>query len=224
MIGRVLLAVLLAGIAAGFVMGVIQHVRLTPLIVQAEQVETAPAGSASHEHDSKAWEPANSFQRTLFTSLMTMVTGAGFAAVLAGMSFLLSIPITRANGLLWGLCGFCAVALAPAAGLPPELPGIPVADITLRQVWWVATIAFTACGLWLLITRREIWAITVAILIILVPHLIGAPQSVSHETALSASLTQRFVASSLAANGFFWSLIGVFLGLALEQFEKDAGQ
>ena len=32
MIGRVILAVLLAGIAAGFIMGAIQHLRLTPLI------------------------------------------------------------------------------------------------------------------------------------------------------------------------------------------------
>ena len=40
MIGRVLLAALLAGIAAGFIMGVIQHVRITPLILEAEVYET----------------------------------------------------------------------------------------------------------------------------------------------------------------------------------------
>ena len=41
MIGRVILAVILAGIAAGFLMGVIQHVRLTPMILEAEVYEQA---------------------------------------------------------------------------------------------------------------------------------------------------------------------------------------
>ena len=43
MIGRVVLAVLLAGIAAGLVMGAIQHVRLTPLILEAEAFEPEQA-------------------------------------------------------------------------------------------------------------------------------------------------------------------------------------
>ena len=38
MIGRVLLAALLAGIAAGLIMGAIQHVRLTPLILEGDAV------------------------------------------------------------------------------------------------------------------------------------------------------------------------------------------
>ena len=38
MIGRVILAALLAGIAAGIFMGAIQEVRITPLIIEAEKI------------------------------------------------------------------------------------------------------------------------------------------------------------------------------------------
>ena len=41
MIGRVILAALLAGIVAGLIMGAIQHLRLTPFILEAETFEQA---------------------------------------------------------------------------------------------------------------------------------------------------------------------------------------
>ena len=57
MIGRVILAALLAGVAAGLIMGVIQHFKLTPLILEAEVFETA--GGAGHSHETTtAAEPA----------------------------------------------------------------------------------------------------------------------------------------------------------------------
>jgi predicted cobalt transporter CbtA len=37
------------------------------------------------------------------------------------------------RGLLWGLGGFAALHLAPAVGLPPELPGMASADLAARQ-------------------------------------------------------------------------------------------
>ncbi|MGH6906961.1 MAG: CbtA family protein, partial [Aestuariivirga sp.] len=154
MIGRVLLAALLAGVAAGFIMGAIQHVRTTPLILAAEVYENAPAShdrSATQVQGSQTttaeqpaveaaeWQPADGWQRTLSTTLTSILTGAGFAAMLAGISLLVGIPITTTNGAIWGLCGFLAVTLAPAAGLPPELPGMPAGDLMARKVWWLAT-------------------------------------------------------------------------------------
>ena len=94
MIGRVVLAVLLAGIAAGLVMGAIQHVRLTPLILEAEAFEragapaghshsheaapaaeagsetAAPSAPEAHDHDhGEGWAPADGWQRTLATTV-----------------------------------------------------------------------------------------------------------------------------------------------------------
>ena len=230
MIGRVLLAALLAGIAAGLIMGAIQHVRLTPLIVEAETYEnpghtapaageTAPAVDESDHGD--GWKPADGWQRTLATTATTAMTGAAFAALLAGISLLTGLPITRSNGVIWGLCGFLAATVAPSAGLPPELPGMPAGDLLVRQAWWIGTVAATSAALYLIATRRETWAVCLAIVLIGLPHIIGAPAPVTHETAVPPHLAASFVANSIAANAIFWSLIGVFLGLTLNRYAKD---
>jgi cobalt transporter subunit CbtA len=165
--------------------------------------------------------PENGWQRTLATTLTAAMTGAGFAAILAALSFITGLPITRANGLIWGLCGFLAASLAPAAGLPPELPGMPVADLLPRQIWWVGTIAATGAGIFLLAMRREAWAIVLALILVAAPHVIGAPLAPHGESALPPGIVSAFVANSLAANAIFWSLIGLFLGLVMDRTAKD---
>ncbi len=240
MIGRVVLAALLAGIAAGFIMGAIQHLRLTPLILEAEAYERAgeahshapapAAGEASgeatqahgHSHDhGEGWAPADGWQRTLSTTVSAVMAGAAFAAILAGISLVSGVPITRANGLIWGLSGFLAASLAPAMGLPPGLPGMPAAELLPRQVWWVGTIAATGAGIYLLAARREAWAIALAVALLALPHLIGAPVAAHGESTIPPGIVAAFVANSLAANAIFWSLIGLFLGLVLDRTAKD---
>jgi cobalt transporter subunit CbtA len=226
MIGRVVLAALLAGIAAGLIMGVIQHVRLTPLILTAEQFETLqPAATQGHghgeDHDHGGWHPADGWQRSLVTTLTTVMSGAAFAAVLAGISLISGMAITRRNGMVWGLCGFLAVTLAPAIGLPPELPGMAAGDLTMRQVWWVATVALTAAGIYLIVRRREAWAVAIALVLIILPHAVGAPPPVHAESAVPAELAARFAANAIAANAVFWLLIGQFVAIALSFAAKD---
>ena len=246
MIGRVILAALLAGIAAGIVMGGIQHVRLTPLILEAETYEqasatmhshdatatpeagsatSAPTDAAGHDHDhgdgDEGWTPQDGLQRTLFTTFASAMTGAGFAAILAAVSLLTGLPITRQNGLVWGLCGFLAVTLATAAGLPPELPGMPVAELLGRQIWWVGTIAATAAGIYLIATQSRPWALALAAVLILAPHVIGAPVAPHEDSLVPPELVARFVANSIAANAVFWCCIGLFLGLVLDRTSKD---
>jgi cobalt transporter subunit CbtA len=236
MIGRVVLAALLAGIAAGLIMGAIQHVRLTPLILEAETYEsrqhtqsheatTAPgeasAPAVEEQGHDEGWAPGDGWQRTTATTITAAMTGAAFAAVLAGISLLTGLPVTRSNGLIWGLCGFLAVTLAPAAGLPPELPGMAAGDLVMRQIWWVGTIAATAAALYLIASRRETWAIALAVALIGLPHVIGAPVPITHESAVPPNLAATFAANSIAANAIFWSLIGLFLGMTLDRFAKD---
>jgi cobalt transporter subunit CbtA len=243
MIGRVMLAALLAGIAAGLIMGVIQHVRLTPLILEAEKyeqagghdhaagakntgaemgTELAPSSNSSHTHDEEAWAPQDGMARTLFTTAASIVTGAGFAALLAGISILGGAPITARNGALWGLCGVLAFTLAPAAGLSPELPGMPAGDLLARQIWWLATIIATAAGIWLIAFRRQTWASLAAVVLIALPHIIGAPMAPTHESGVPAGLAAEFAANVLAVGALFWCLTGSFLGLAMDRFAKEA--
>lgn len=224
MIGRVLLAALLAGIAAGLLMGIIQHWRLTPLILEAEKYEVTGAvhdAAAATAHETEDWAPGEGLERTLFTTLTLIVTGAAFAAILAGISLLAGIPITARNGALWGLLGFLAASLAPAAGLPPELPGMPAGDLATRQVWWAGTVLATGIAIYLIAAPKKPWATAIAVLLAALPHVIGAPAPVTHETAVPAGLAAAFAASSIAAAAVFWILIGTFLGLALGRMAKE---
>ncbi len=240
MIGRIVLAVLIAGMLSGLVLAGIQHVKLTPLILQGEVYETAadPVASAiadankpcvekmpgmkmCSDDNKPAWEPAEGFQRTLFTTAASLLAGAGFAAMLAGVSLLTAVPITKNNGLIWGLCGFLAVAVAPAAGLPPEVPGMPVADLLGRQVWWAGTILATGIGIYLIAKRPEIWAKVLAVVLIALPHIMGAPVAPSTPTTVPPGLAGEFVANSIAAAAVFWCVMGLLLGFALDRFQEE---
>ncbi|WP_119391861.1 CbtA family protein [Taklimakanibacter lacteus] len=242
MIGRVILAALLAGIAAGLFYGAIQHVRLTPLILEAEKYENAGDGH-SHDHgaaatnttteqaplaaaesagEGEAWAPADGAERTLYTFLSSIVAAAGFAAVLAGVSLLTGLRITRHNGILWGLAGFLAVNVATAASLPPELPGMPAGDLLVRQVWWVGAIAATGIAIWLFTQRTEIWAKVAAVVLVALPHIIGVPMPPTHESAVPAVISAAFAANTIAAAALMWLAIGGFLGVAMDRFVKEA--
>lgn len=237
MIGRVILAALLAGIAAGILMGGIQEVRITPLIIEAEKYEAPEAetkvtasepsateqssGTAAPAPESEAWAPSSGLERTLYTTLASVVTGAGFAALLAGLSLLTGIPITPRNGVIWGLCGFIAITLAPSAGLPPALPGVPAGDLAFRQIWWAGTVLATGLGLYLIATARSFWPIAAAIALIATPHFVALPEPADPTSAVPPVLAAVYVSNVLAAAAVFWSLIGVFLGLALKRFSKE---
>ncbi len=230
MIGRVLLAAILAGLAAGFIMGVIQHVRLTPLILEAEKYEHVAHGHGAaneagtpqvdeHSNGDEVWSPANGWERATYTLLTAMLVGAGFSLMLAGVSILSGLSITPANGLLWGLCAFLAVSLAPAIGLPPELPGMPVAGLIARQGWWIGTIICTALATWLVVVQSTKLALAGAAVLALLPHVLGAPKPPPEPSALPPALAAEFATASIGANLVSWLLIGFLLSLALSRFE-----
>ena len=99
---------------------------------------------------------------------------------------------------------------------------MPAGDLAGRQVWWLGTIAATGLGLYLIATRRETWALAAAVLVIGLPHMIGAPFPESHDSTVPATLAATFVANSIAANAIFWCLIGIFLGIAINRYAPDA--
>jgi cobalt transporter subunit CbtA len=182
---------------------------------------TAPAAAEDHAQD-EGWIPADGWPRILLgTYVSRAMAGAGFATVLAGIALLTGAPLNRNNGLVWGICGFLAVTIATSAGLPPDLPGMPTTDLLPRQIWWVGTVAATGAGIYLLAMRRETWAQALAIVLIGLPHVIGAPQPLETATAVPAVLVSEYVTNSIAANAVFWALLGLFLGLALDRYAKD---
>ncbi|WP_342150972.1 CbtA family protein [Methylorubrum sp. SB2] len=247
MITRLLSAALVAGFLASVVATGLQLALTSPLILQAETFE----GGHSHAHapvsltpaslivkahahghgeagteaeKSDEWQPAEGFQRMAFTGLATLIGGVGYALLLAAVMLGLRREPTPRSGLTVGIAGFLAVALAPAIGLPPELPGMGAAPLVLRQTWWVMTVAATGIGLYLIAVRRVPITILGGLILIVAPHLAGAPQSIDTVSSqVPPAVAAQFVARSLAIGFVFWALIGLAYGWAWGLFGREAG-
>jgi cobalt transporter subunit CbtA len=209
MLARIVMSAVGAGLAVGLLTSALQHVTTTPLILEAEAYERGVAGHDQGAGDAaEAWAPAEGLERTSFTALTTMVTGIGFALMLLAAMVLKGGRIDGRSGLLWGIGGFAAVALAPALGLPPELPGSGAAELGGRQIWWLATAIATAAGLGLLVFGGG-WALRAGGLALLaLPHLVGAPHTHEYASTVPAEITGHFAAASLVVGAVFWALLG----------------
>lgn len=216
---------LVAGTLAGLVLTILQHFAVTPLIETAETYETAgqAESSAAHTHEDQSWRPANGWQRTSLTMLTTLLTGIGFAAILFGVVALTRKSVDVGRGTLWGVAAFGCFGLAPALGLPPQPPGVPVAPVSERQLWWVATAFATAIGLWLIVGRpRNWWRPVAGIVCLLLPHLIGAPVATGHNV-VPAQLLRQFKFTSLATTALFWIVLGSIGGFVYKRADADDG-
>ncbi|MEX2276993.1 MAG: CbtA family protein [Cucumibacter sp.] len=221
MFARILFAAVVAGLAAGLVMSAIQQWRVAPLILEAEIYENAAAAHGVNEHlatEPEAWAPADGLERIFYTVLADLLAAIGFALVIAAVSVFAGIEITPANGLLWGLAGFVTFQLAPAFGLAPELPGMPAADLGMRQFWWWGTVLATAAAFLIVAKWRTPATLALAAVLILAPHLIGAPAAPEAESGVPAHLATEFAANALAAAGVFWLLVGPIMGWTLRRF------
>ena len=225
---RILFAAVLAGLAAGLGMSALHQWKVVPLIHIAESYEaSAPAhehadaatAADGQVHDAAAWAPADGFERTAYTLLANVLASIGFALLLGALSVLWGIEITARNGVLWGLGGFLAFQLAPAVGLPPELPGMAAAELGARQLWWWGTALSTGAGLLAVAKFRNSIGIAVAALLLLGPQIVGAPQlAAEHGSAVPAELASAYAAAALAGGAAFWLVMGPLLGWINQRF------
>lgn len=221
MFRRIFFAALLGGLVAGGIASAVQAVRAVPLILEAEVFEEAAekakphdhAQAAAHDHEEDAWAPANGWERTGFTLVFNMLAGIGFGLIIAAGMSLAGHSGWRA-GLVWGLAGYVSFVLAPALGLPPEVPGTESAPLLVRQLWWVATAAATAGGLALILLRGGAAGVLVGLVVAVLPHLIGAPQPAEHGGSAPAALAREFIIVALVTGLVFWAALGVLTGAA----------
>jgi cobalt transporter subunit CbtA len=207
---RIFAAGLIAGLVAGLVLTAAHVLRLDPLIAMAETYEAAPRS----DHDMAAaqeWEPQG-WTRPAFTFLSSLIIGAGFGLMLSG-AFAVRQAVSgegpdAREGVLWGIAGFAAFALAPAAGLPPVPPGMIEAGIYARQAWWLATALATAAGLALIVFPRRAFMRAAGAALIVLPHLVGAPAAPAGTDAVPPGLVAEFVAGSLVTAALFWLTLG----------------
>ncbi|MFC3942887.1 cobalt transporter [Pseudomonas gingeri NCPPB 3146 = LMG 5327] len=217
MIKRIAQTAGFTGLLAALLLTLLQSFWVAPLILQAETYEKAPASEAhehtdaamaGHTHDEEAWEPEDGWQRVLSTTGGNLVVAVGFALMLAGL-YTLRAPNRTSQGLLWGLAGYATFCLAPTLGLPPELPGTAAADLLQRQIWWVGTAASTAVAIALVVFGKH-WALKLlGVAIVVVPHVIGAPQPEVHSSLAPEELEAQFKIASQLTNAAFWLALGL---------------
>ena len=217
MIKRIARTAGFSGLLAALLLTLLQSVWVSPLILQAETFETAaPAeqhehageAHAPHEHSAEAWAPEDGWQRVLSTTGGNLVVAVGFALILAAL-YSLREPNRVSTGALWGLAGFAVFCLAPTLGLPPELPGTAAADLGQRQAWWIGTAATTATGLALIVFAQHWLLKLVGVLLLVVPHVIGAPQPEVHQSLAPEALETQFKIASWLTNAAFWVALGL---------------
>jgi cobalt transporter subunit CbtA len=183
-------------------------------------------GAGDHDHGAGAWEPRDGFERNAYTAAANILTAIGFALLLAGVFAVRSgatgATISWHEGLLWGLAGFAVFTLAPGLGLPPELPGVPAAPLLSRQIWWLAAVLATAGGLALIVFRRSVPAAIAGVILLTLPHLIGAPELANIETNVPSSLTHQFVTAVTVTSLVFWTLLGGLTSAVFARFDQRA--
>jgi cobalt transporter subunit CbtA len=212
---RILLTALVAAFIAGLAAFAAQLLQAIPLIAVAETFEIAdpvPQRAAAHAHTTEAWEPAEGFERQAFTAVADILVAFGFALILVGLFALRGHAVDARQGLLWGLAGFAAFTLAPAFGLPPELPGSQAAELGLRQLWWLGTAITTAGALAMMVFGRSHGIRVAAVALLLAPHIIGAPHVHEHGGTAPPELAAQFIVASLMASAVFWIVLGTAAG------------
>lgn len=214
MFRRIFLTAVLAGVAAGLLLTALQALTTVPLILEAESYETAATQEA-------VWAPAEGLERGVYTGFANVLSAVGFALLLAAGFALRGRPVDGRRGALWGLAGFATFSLAPALGLPPELPGSLAAELSARQGWWLATVGLTGLGLWLLVLGRTHWQRGLGIVAIAAPHLVGAPHPPELGGPVPPELAAHFAATALGVMAVFWVLLGWLAGSLFARLEPS---
>jgi cobalt transporter subunit CbtA len=218
MIRQIGASALFAGLAAGVLAALLQFWFVVPLLMEAELYE---AGARAHFTDgyigSDAGAPplGDALARHAGTLAMNVVAWIGFGLVMAAgfaLAHRQGVRIDARRGLVWGLAGFAALALAPSFGLPPELPGTIAAEVSVRQAWWGFCVIATAAGLALMaFGRGPAWLVAGAALLA-APHVIGAPHLDRYFGTAAPELAALFSTRALGVSAAAWALLGVMGG------------
>jgi cobalt transporter subunit CbtA len=254
---RIVVSALLVGALSGLLLTAVELWQVIPIIHSAERYEdvhvprtTEPrdgptqavgladkvgAAGAVHEHAASQWEPAEGMERTGYTLLANALTATGFGLLmLVAMAVNLmrdaDAKIDWRYGLLWGAAGYAVFFIAPALGLPPQIPGASgEAPLEARQLWWLLAAACTAAALAGAAFGKGSWR-WVSLGVLAMPYLLGAPPApqnpfVDHPPAAAAELAElsrHFIWATAFANAVYWLALGSASGWAARRFLRAA--
>lgn len=225
MFARIATSALIAGSGAGLIAAALTMVFMQPLLLEAELYETGEAihfGASTRAAVHAGWALDLARDALTFAFFALIYVAYGLLLV-AGMALAAArgVLVDARTGILWGVAGWTAVQMAPAFGLPPELPGFAAADLTARQVWWFGTVAVTAAGLACLAFGRG-WALWAGgIVLLAAPHIIGAPMPDAYTGPTPPELSAEYAARSLGIALVGWTVLG---SLAGKLWHADGGR
>jgi cobalt transporter subunit CbtA len=210
-------------IVAGSVLSVYQAFFITPIIVASEVYEVAEIVNHKQTNEHEAWAPEDGIERHGWNFTSNFLVSFAFALILLSAISLKS-SVTMLEGVFWGGAAYLTVFAAPALGLPPELPGMEAAYLEGRQSWWLFTVCVTALSLWLIAYQAMVHKI-IGLLLLISPHIIGAPQPYVHgfintNPQAIESLTllwHQFIIQTSIANLLLWLLIGMGSGFLVNK-------
>lgn len=214
MFARILTSGLIAGASAGFLAALLQLAFVQTVLLQAELFES---GALSF-NPGMDW-PAVPFsfepQRDGLSILFTMLIYAGYGLILVALMSLAEerhALVTARTGILWGIAGFVTVHLAPGFSLAPEVPGASAADVSARQIWWFAAVIASGLALWLIAFGKSwvVWG--AAVILLLAPHIVGAPQPNTLAGPVPPEIAALFAARAFGVGLAAWALLGLVAG------------
>lgn len=215
-LSRVLVSALFAGVAAGLASALLQLMFVQPVLLHAELYESGElvhfGGTlVSAQPDLPEFDAVRDGMSILFAALV--YTGYGLI-LLALMSIAdqRGHEITPRTGVFWGLAGFVAFQFAPGLSLAPEVPGVASADLELRQVWWLATVVSAGIAMWLIAFGKSSIAYGIAATLLLVPHVIGAPEPLTFTGPVPTEIGALFAARAFGVGMASWVILGACAG------------
>ena len=93
-----------------------------------------------------------------------------------------------------------------------SLPGTTAAEVSSRYDWWAGTIITAALALAALVFRPGLPAVIVAAVLILGPHIIGAPHLDRYFGVAAPELAAQFVSRTLGVAALTWAILGAVAG------------
>lgn len=217
MFARILTSALFAGAVAGAIAALIQLWFVQPVMLHAELYESGALvhfgadAAAPASQDTLGFAPVRDGLSVIFT----MLVYSGYAMVLLALMTLAEkrgAAINARTGLVWGVAGFVAVHLAPGFSLPPEVPGVAAADVYDRQLWWGGTVIAASIAMWLIAFGKSWTAWGAAVVLMLAPHVIGAPEPQVFTGPVPTEIGALFAARALGAGLAAWVMLGAFAG------------
>lgn len=157
-----------AGVIAGFLLGLLNIITISPLILEAEKYElpeTPVSSTVGHDHehhDEHHHEQQEEFSpegklRSVLTVVGDTILGCVYGILLSALVLVaIRFNLLKENfyerhyweGLIIGLGFFSIIHGIPSIGLTPVPPGIIGGgnDLIARQKWWIISALFSFIG------------------------------------------------------------------------------